>query len=91
MLSAATSSGAIACSVPTRNPAIAWDIRPHNGAPSKAIYESGAMLMGVDPFAVGAKDERTPHKQDAIYSVESGQTILDAGTQRSPCGRARLR
>ncbi len=64
--------------------AIVWDIRPHNGARFQAIYESGAMLMGVYNFAVGTKDERTPHEHDAIYFVESGEAILDAGTQRFP-------
>ena len=68
----------------TAQPAIAWDIRPHNGAPWKAIYESGAMLVGVYNLAVGAKDEQAPHEHDEIYFVESGQAILDAGTQRFP-------
>jgi mannose-6-phosphate isomerase-like protein (cupin superfamily) len=63
-------------------PAQVFDI--HELEQRLQFLKEPSMRLGVYTLAVGAEDQQSPHEEDEVYYVVSGQGTLRAGPEEHP-------
>jgi mannose-6-phosphate isomerase-like protein (cupin superfamily) len=58
--------------------------RAASGVDYLQFLKEPSMRLGVYTLAVGAEDQQSPHEEDEVYYVVSGQGTLRAGPEEHP-------